>query len=96
MNPTKERSPACCRFISAAVKLSDSGARHLLIEQIPSFSSLTVPDKYLVVSEKLPHTPVVLPTNQGESLEKIRQVAQDYQTVKPVINNTVGDKPINK
>ena len=53
----------------------------LLIEQIPSFSSLAVPDKYLVVSEKLPHTPVVLPTNQGESLEKIRQVAQDYQNV---------------
>ena len=53
----------------------------LLIEQVPSFSSLAVPDKYLIVSEKLPHTPVVLPTNQGESLKKIRQVAQDYQNV---------------
>ncbi|MGF1479498.1 MAG: alpha/beta hydrolase [Cyanophyceae cyanobacterium] len=51
----------------------------LLLEHVPLFTHLPAPDKYLVVSEGLPHAPVILPTDAGKSVEEIRQVANDYQ-----------------
>lgn len=56
----------------------------LLLEQMPAFNRLTF-EKYLVVSENLPHTRItiklmdkLLNTNRAMSLEELRLVTQDY------------------
>lgn len=56
----------------------------LLLEQLPAFNRLNT-EKYLVVSENLPHTRVtiqlmdkLLNTNRAKSLEELRLVTQDY------------------
>lgn len=55
----------------------------LLTEQIPAFNWLTTSNKYLVVSEKLPHTRILVNalgklTNQGTSPERLIEITQEY------------------
>lgn len=56
----------------------------LLVEQIPSFASLTSADKYLIVTKGLPHTRVTLNlTNRfmqkAQSWEEVAGIGQNYQ-----------------
>jgi predicted dienelactone hydrolase len=51
----------------------------LLLEQIPAFSSLNSPHKYLVVAEGIPHAYLTKSKKQAESDNKIRQIAQISQ-----------------
>ncbi len=55
----------------------------LLNEQVPAFNWLPLANKYLAISEKLPHTRVILNTmnqwgNQTVSAENLIQVTQNY------------------
>ncbi|GAB4541822.1 MAG: alpha/beta hydrolase [Pleurocapsa sp.] len=51
----------------------------LLYEQLPAFNSLSRSDRYLVVSEKLPHTNVTLGKNASDSQQKTSEIAKKYQ-----------------
>ncbi len=52
----------------------------LLLEQIPPFAWLNNSEKYLVISEGLPHALITLNAEQqANSLEKIRSVMETYQ-----------------
>jgi predicted dienelactone hydrolase len=53
----------------------------LLYEQLPAFNSLSQSDRYLVVSEKLPHTNVTLGNNASESQQKTSKIAKKYQNI---------------
>jgi predicted dienelactone hydrolase len=53
----------------------------LLEEQVPMFNSLKNSDRYLVISEKLPHSNVTLSKNQQSSQVNIFQIAKNYQNI---------------
>lgn len=51
----------------------------LLLEQIPSFSWLTNQEKYLVISQKLPHALITLgSTTDSNDLTKVREIIKTY------------------
>jgi predicted dienelactone hydrolase len=53
----------------------------LLIEQIPAFKSLGSRDKYLIISEKLPHSTVTLTRQESEALanKNFARISKKYQ-----------------
>lgn len=53
----------------------------LLTEQIPLFKSLVNSDRYLTISEKIPHSNVTLSKEQQSEQGKIFQVAKNYQNI---------------
>ncbi|MEM8832378.1 MAG: dienelactone hydrolase, partial [Cyanobacteria bacterium P01_G01_bin.19] len=57
----------------------------LLTEQVPLFENLTSSDRFLVVSEKLPHSNVTLSKEQQSEQDKIFQVAKSYQNILSLI-----------
>ena len=57
----------------------------LLNEQIPLFNSLVNSDRYLVVSEKIPHSNVTLSNQQQSSQAEAFNVARTYQNILSLI-----------
>ena len=53
----------------------------LLVEQVPAFNSLTQSDRYLVISEKLPHTTATLGRQQAKSKANTAKIAKKYQNI---------------
>ena len=53
----------------------------LLTEQVPLFNSLVNSDRFLVISEKLPHSNVTLSKEQQFEQGKIFQIAKNYQNI---------------
>lgn len=53
----------------------------LLVEQVPAFNSLTRSDRYLVISEKLPHTTATLGRKQAKSKANTAKIAKEYQNI---------------
>jgi predicted dienelactone hydrolase len=53
----------------------------LLIEQIPAFNSLGSQDKYLIISENLPHSTVTLTRQESEALanKNFARISKKYQ-----------------
>ncbi|NJP22449.1 MAG: hypothetical protein HC763_29390 [Hydrococcus sp. CRU_1_1] len=67
----------------------------LLLEQIPAFNNLGSQDKYLIISEKLPHSTVTLTKQESEALSNktLAKVGKIYQNtlallfLKPIFNS---------
>ena len=53
----------------------------LLTEQLPLFNNLVNSDRYLVISEKIPHSNVTLSKEQQTEQSKIFQIAKNYQNI---------------
>jgi predicted dienelactone hydrolase len=53
----------------------------LLREQVPLFNDLTNSDRWLVISEKLPHSNVTLSKEQQSKQIKIFKIAKNYQNI---------------
>lgn len=53
----------------------------LLDEQVPGFNSLQNSDRYLVISEKLPHSNATLSKEQSSSQAKTSKIAKTYQNI---------------
>ncbi len=57
----------------------------LLTEQVPLFNNLSNSDRYLVISEKIPHSNVTLSKQQQSAQAKIFQIAKNYQNILSLI-----------
>ena len=53
----------------------------LLNEQVPLFNGLVNSDRYLIISEKLPHSNVTLSKQQQSKQAETFQVAKNYQNM---------------
>ena len=57
----------------------------LTAEQIPAFNSLINSDRYLVISEKLPHSNTTLSKEQSASQAETSQITKNYQNILSLI-----------